>query len=248
MILGKDTPYYGYCFEEIDTAVSALTARTVVFNEKHQFKAPPGSIIFNLENVPGQVNPALWSEHEIWDASLRNISRYPTGLKVTHVPMGYEPSMKRFERRPVEDRDIDVVFCGYPNERRIAVLDDLCSRGLRVVVPDYQTWGKERDDIIARARVALDMRYYEDGIFPTLRSLHLVANGMPVVAETSPEMPPWALDSVSYDKLADHIEWILKEDSVLRDLATEAETILKKHPLKVPNEALTHKQANTGGQ
>lgn len=242
MILGEGTPYYGYCFEEIDTAVSALTTRTVVFNEKHHFKAPPGSIIYNLENVPGQVNPSLWSEHEIWDASLRNISRYPTGLKVTHVPMGYEPSMKRFERRPPEDRDIDVVFCGYPNERRIAVLDDLRSRGLRVVVPDYQTWGKERDDIIARARVALDMRYYEDGIFPTLRSLHLVANGMPVIAESSPEMPPWVIDNVSYRMLGPRIATLLNNELEMHDLATEAEIILKRHPLQLPDDALTHKQ------
>ena len=243
MILGKDTPYYGHCFEEIDTAVSALTTRTVVFNEKHQFKAPSGSIIFNLENVPGQVNPALWSEHEIWDASLRNISRYPTGLKVTHVPMGYEPSMKRFERRPVEERDIDVVFCGYPNERRLSVLDSLRYRGIKVAVPDYNTWGKDRDKVIARAKLALDMRYYDDGIFPTLRSLHLVANGMPVVAETSPEMPPWALVNVPYDMLADRIETLLKNRQVMDDFAAAAENILKKHPLRLPNgDSLTHKQ------
>ena len=242
MILGEGTPYYGHCFEEIDAAVSALTTRTVVFNEKHQFKAPPGSIIFNLENVPGQVNPALWVEHEVWDASLRNISRYPDGIKVTHVPMGYESSMKRFERRAPADRDIDVVFCGYMNERRNDILVKLRRRGLNVAVPTYTTWGKDRDDVIARAKLALDMRYYEDGIFPTLRSLHLVANGMPVVAERSPEMPPWAIECVPYHLLVARIETLLKNELELFDLATEAEIILKKHLLQLPDEALTHKQ------
>lgn len=255
MILGAGTPYYGHCFEEIDAAVTALesrragTVRTVVFNEKHHpasrgtsLQAPPDSVIFNLENVPGQVNPALWAKHEIWDASLQNISRYPSGLNVTHVPMGYEQSMKRFERRPPADRDIDVVFCGFLNERRIAVLEDLKKRGIHVAVPTYDTWGKDRDDVIARAKLALDMRYYEDGIFPTLRTLHLVANGMPVVSETSPETPPWALENVPYSMLADRIEELLSNDPEMHDLAIEAEIILKKHPLVLPDEILMHKQ------
>lgn len=234
MILGQGTAYYGYCFEEIDQAVQRLTKRVVVFNEKHYFKAPPQSIIFNLENVPGQVNPALWKGHEIWDASLRNISRYPKDVPVTHVPMGYEPSMKRFERKPLEERDIDVVFSGCMNERRVHVISELRKLGWRVELPP--TYGSERDELIARSRIALDMRYYEDGIFPTLRSLHLIANGMPVVAETSPEMYPWVLEHVPYHQLVSRIDHLLHHERQLDQLAEESNRILQKYPLTLPPE------------
>lgn len=237
MILGLHHHIPAQCFIEIDKAVSQLTHRTVVFNA-HNYPSfvPKNSIIFNLENVPEQANPALWAEHEIWDASLRNISHYPSGLKVTHVPMGYEPSMRRFEKRPLQDCDIDVVFCGFINDRRMAILNDLRNRGLRVAIPSYNCWGKERDDVIARSKIALDMRYYEDGIFPTLRSLHLIANRVPVVAETSLEMPPWVMENVPYNMLANRVETVLKNERTINDLATEAENILKKHPLQLPDE------------
>ena len=247
MILGIDRHVAANCFQEINDSVQnilsgARDSRLVVFNA-HNFTAPHRSIVFNLENVPGQVNPARWAGYEIWDASLRNISNYPVEMKVTHVPMGYEPTMKRFERRPIEDRDIDVVFCGYLNERRMSVLHSLRRRGIKVTVPEYDSWGKERDNVIARAKLALDMRYYDDGIFPTLRSLHLIANGMPVVAETSPEMPPWILQNTSYEKLADLVEAMLTSEEEMNALSLESEIILKKHPLQLPS-LMQHKHEN----
>lgn len=236
MILGKNTPYYGYCFEEIDAAVCALTDRTVVFNEKHHFKAPEGSIIFNLENVPTQVNPALWRNHEIWDCSERNISRYPSNVPVTHVPIGYHPSMTRFEACPAEDRDIDVIFCGCINERRHAVIEALREYGLNVVLPIV--FGKERDALIARSKLALDMRYYEDGIFPALRSLHLASNKIPVLAETSDEMPPWAIRHVTYNSLVANILSLLHDSEARQRLVQEAFDILQNHPLQLPASCL----------
>ena len=234
MILGKGTPHYGYCFEEIDKAVSELTDRIVVFNEKHHFKAPADSIIFNLENVPGQVNPELWADHEIWDCSERNISRYPKDVSVKYVPMGYHPSMKRFERKPQKKRDIDVVFCGWPNERRAVILNEMRRQGLRVEVPSYSVWGKERDELIARAKLALDMRYYEDGIFPALRSLHLVSNGVPVLAETSPEMPLWVKNHVTYDKLVSRAIELLRDEAQREAQAAESFSMLQSFPLTLP--------------
>ena len=234
MILGAGTPYYGYCFEEIDAAVCALTNRTVVFNEKHHFKAPEGSIIFNLENVPTQVNPALWKGHEIWDCSPRNIAQYPSDVPVTHVPIGYHPSMTRFNQCKAEDQDIDVIFCGYMNQRRYIVIEELRVKGLNVALPEYKFFGKERDALIARSKLALDMRYYEDGIFPALRSLHLAANRVPVVAETSEEMPPWAIHHFPYKALVPNILDLVYNDKLREQLAQESFNILQNHPLQLP--------------
>jgi hypothetical protein len=170
------------CFDEIDAAVSAMTDRVVAFNA-HIRKPPPGAIVYNFENVPAQVShPAeLWAGHEVWDFSARNAAQYGA----THVPVGYHPSMERFKR--ASHLDIDVVFTGLVNERRAAVLEELRERGLNVVVVPPGLYGASRDTILARAKLALNMLFHEDGVFPALRVAHLVANRVPVLSEVCPE-------------------------------------------------------------
>lgn len=267
MILGKGTPWYGHCFEEIDAAVRELELRrtpaplewrAIVFNAKHQidnltrskandaaWTVPRGSVIYNLENVPEQVQPERWRAHveaggAIWDASLRNLERYPPELGAVHVPVGWHSSMRRFERRPPAERDIDVVFCGYPNARRAVVLEECKVRGLRVYNfgDGAGVYGAERDTILARAKLALDMRYYEDGIFPQLRSLHLVSNGVPVLAESSPEMPAWIEYSAPWAELARCAELMIASErrtpGWIDESADRAFDLLLNHPLQLP--------------
>jgi hypothetical protein len=188
MILGRYSHVFSACFDEIDAAVTAIDKaagrdRKVVLNA-HHYLAPPGSIVYNFENVPGQVSdPAeRWKGHECWDFSESNAAKY--GAK--HVPVGYHPSMERFKRPKFPD--IDVVFTGGMNERRAKIIDDLQARGFHVVViPPGSLYGTARDNILSRARLALNMLFYPDGTFPALRVAHLVANRVPVVSERCPE-------------------------------------------------------------
>ncbi len=203
MILGRDRHPASACFDEIDAAVSALTDRVVVFNA-HAFPGhvPEGAVVWNTENVPGQVpDPrALWPDHEIWDISAANAARY--GAK--HVPIGYHPSMERFERRPVEEQDIDVVFTGCMNPRRADVLQQLADRGLKVAhIGPGGPHGAERDAVLARSRLALNMLFYPDGTFPALRVAHLVANRVPVVSEMAPECFDF-LETCAYESLVEN--------------------------------------------
>jgi hypothetical protein len=182
VIVGLETQTFAQCFVELDDAVRAMTDRVVAFNA-HRGEAPPGSIIMQTENVPLQVaDPrALWPEHEIWDISASNAAKYGA----THVPVGYHPSMERFTR--ARDLDIDVVFSGAINERRAAVLNDMQARGLNVVVVPLRLYGRGRDALLARAKLAINMQFYPEGIFPSLRVAHLVANHVPVLSERTAE-------------------------------------------------------------
>ncbi len=229
MIVGRDTQTFSQCFVEIDDAVRAMTDRTVCFNA-HRAEAPPGSIIYQTENVPTQVaDPrAMWPDHEIWDISASNAAKY--GAK--HVPIGYHPSMERFKRADV--LDIDVVFSGAINDRRAKVLNELQARGLRVVVVPVRTYGRQRDALLARAKLALNMLFYEDGIFPALRVAHLVANHVPVLSERCPEGWPF-ISTCEFTDIVDATERIVRDEQAARENAEYALEAFRAMPMVLPS-------------
>ncbi len=195
-ILGLAEHPQAACFVEIADAVSALTDRDVVLNA-HTFEAPPGSVVYNFENAFQVEDPReLWKGHEVWDFNKANAAKYGA----TYVPIGYHVSMERFAR--AKTQDIDVIFTGCMNERRRLVLQELGDRGLNVVVVPPGIYGAQRDALLARSKLALNMLFYEDGVFPALRVAHLVANHVPVLSERCDE--DWSfLPTCAYGDLVD---------------------------------------------
>jgi hypothetical protein len=233
VICGLETQTFAKCFVEIDEACRALTDRTIAFNA-HRAPAPPGAVAYNLENVPLQVTPDAFPDHEVWDFSARNVEAWrAAGREVKHVPVEYHPSMERFKRAAV--LDIDVVFCGALNERRVKVLDALRARGLKVVVVPTRFYGRQRDAILARAKLALNMLFYEDGLYPTLRTAHLVANRVPVLSELAPEMPAWSPGGVPWGMLTEIAEAMIGSPADhLEDAACARFDLFKATPLVLP--------------
>jgi hypothetical protein len=236
VILGH--PQHGRCFEEIDDAVSALlgvrsSESGVVFNA-HNFPPPAGSIVCNLENFEALKNPTAWAPHEVWDFSERNLPLWPGAMNVRRFELGYHPSMKRFDMRPWAERDIDVVFFGAQHPRRSRLFDILRSYKLNVVA-NAEAYGAERDTLLARSKLALNLQYYERGVYPTIRALHLLTNGVPFLSETAPEMPDWAklLPHGPYARLAEMAIQIVRNK---KPLATSgALEVLRQTPLKIPS-------------
>lgn len=223
----------GECFVELDDAVRALTDRVVCFNCNYGTRPADGQIVYNTDFVGIHCNPEAWRGLEIWDFCQRNIALYPPDIPVKHVPIGYHPSMKRFERLPPERRDIDVVFAGSMNPRRQKVLEGFRKAGRTVVWIDI-LYGAKRDAIYARSKLALNMRFYEDGVYTTVRASHLVANGMPMLSETSPEMPSWAGDHVGVDRLVDAGVAMLKHHEAIDVAAIELQTVFERTPWVLP--------------
>lgn len=209
-----------------------MTKRPVYFMA-HMYTTPRGAILYHWENGPLDHRVNLESAREVWDFSARNVARYPTSVrpKVHHVPCGYHPSMRRF--RPASRPSFDVAWIGSINDRRATILDGLRRRDMHVIMID--SWGRERNAILAASRVVLNMRFYEDGVFPVLRSAHATANMIPCVAEVSPEIPAWVLYRADFDHLVDcTIDLVRASDKARRALAIDALKRFRQSPLTLP--------------
>jgi SAM-dependent methyltransferase len=151
---------------------------------------PPDAIIYNSEQIQadspwlsGPYRRAL-SGHTVWDYSVENIRRAAElGIgELRHVPLGYVPELSRIA--PANE-DVDVLFYGSVNPRRQAVLRALEAAGLKVAAL-FGVYGEERDRAIARARIVLNMHFYEAKIFEIVRVAYLLNNARAVVAECGP--------------------------------------------------------------
>ena len=201
---------------------------------------PADSIIYNLEQVtPGSLAmrqrylEAL-SRYAVWDYSLRNVEiLQAAGLRsVNHVPCGYAPEMTRLD--PDYPKDIDVLLYGVFNERRIAVLEDLRSRGINAVGRD-RLFGAERDFFIARSKIILNVHYYLPGILEVIRLGYLLANRKLVVSERNPDthVPGEYEDTCifcPYDKLADSIAMLLGKEELCRRQAQRGFELFSANP------------------
>jgi hypothetical protein len=150
--------------------------------------AAPGSVLYNLEQVTPD-SPLidrtlldLFGRHQVWDYSARNVeqlARLGVG-GVAHVPIGHVPSLERIT--PADDEDIDVLFVGLESERRLAPLRELADLGY-AAESRFGVYGAERDALFARAKIVLNVHYYESKIFETVRVSYLLSNGRFVVSE-----------------------------------------------------------------
>lgn len=195
---------------------------------------PDDAIIFNAEQMTAfdndvkkqMLNFERWARHVIWDYSSLNAQMLrDAGAKhVVHCPLGYIESMKTIE--PVEE-DIEVLFYGSMNVRRAQIIDKLVVSGLQVEHL-FGVYGKERDAVIARAKVVLNLHHYDNAVFEIFRVSHLVANKKCVVSEGGgkdlelEKMARRITDLVSLDDLADACKELVENDDLRRGLAEKA--------------------------
>jgi hypothetical protein len=151
----------------------------------------PDAIFYNTE----QVGPAGgWQVNRlyrafrgriVWDYSPANAQRYPVwGLpQPVVVRPGYCPELE-WDARKVE-KTHDVVFFGSSNPRREQLLQQVQERGLSLLRPAFGVYGKGRDAVIARARLCLNIHFYESAIFESVRCSYLAMGQLPVISEIS---------------------------------------------------------------
>lgn len=252
MIILRDRHLHAACFAEIDAAISEMLAeasdnRLVAINaHSDPSSIPPGAIVYNLENVGIQVSADAFPEHEIWDFSKGNVALWLEHRSrhrkqdvidppVYHMPVGYHRSMERFTVRSWEDRDVDVVLTGAPNERRTRILNELRANGYHTILLSAP-YGRKRDDILSRCRLAIGPLFYPDGLFPVLRSAHCAANRLAIIAEQAREAPAWHHPSpVPYDELVASAITLLKGgESLIADTARAAYDRFRAAPLRLP--------------
>lgn len=116
--------------------------------------------------------------------------------------------MPQLTRIPtVAHQDIDVLFYGAINERRKNILEGLIARGLRIEFLSG-VYREECDRLIARAKVVLNMHYYDASVFEIVRVSYLLSNEKAVAAECGETTTLEAdirdaVRAVPYDRLID---------------------------------------------
>lgn len=201
-----------------------------LLDEAEAHEIPTDSIIYNFEQVHGEskwIKPVyvdLVRRLRCWDYSVRNVAmwnRYCPESRVVHVPLGYVPELSRIQ--PADNEDIDVLFYGVVNDRRATILHELQRAGLNVHTVTG-VFGATRDALIARAKVVLNMHFFETKIFELPRVAYLLANRKAVVAEVDPETEIEeemrdAVAGVGYDALADKCVQLVFDDVVKQRVA-----------------------------
>lgn len=177
-------------------------------------RVPPTTILYNFEplNPPVFDSVGTFLTHYaprciVWDYSKDNVQYLKgRGCNVRHVPIGYAPVLTRIA--PTPEQDIDVLFYGDISARRAPVLDALRETGLNVVIVS-DVYGVERDALIARAKVVLNIHNH-DGIkaLETPRVFYLLANRKAVVTELKEDVNidddlRRAMVGAPYDKLVE---------------------------------------------
>lgn len=148
------------------------------------------AILYNLEQV--QTGSPWFSDelvdifrrYVLWDYSRKNATALGAlGVQVGHVvPIGYVKELTRLELAPAPD--IDVLFCGSMNPRRKEIIDQMRAAGLRVHAA-FGVYGPERDALIGRAKLLLNVHFYEAKVLEMVRISYLLANRCAVLSERS---------------------------------------------------------------
>lgn len=206
---------------------------------RHPQALPADAIVFNLEQVtPGSkwftdAYLQILSRHHVWDYSDGNIAALRAlGIPAAHVPIGFAPGLARIERQP---EDIDVLFYGSLNERRRRILDELRARGLRVEAA-FGLYGRERDALIARARIVLNMHFYESKVFEIVRVSYLLANGVCVVSEAGADPAleaPFAAGIAfePYERLAERCAALVADPVTRSQVALRGQQLFRNMPM-----------------
>ncbi|WP_280399651.1 glycosyltransferase family protein [Nocardia carnea] len=151
-------------------------------------EVPGDAVLFNLEQISVDSQwvtadlLALFRRHTVWDYSLRNIAAlHDLGVPdVRHVPIGYVPELERIP--PAPEQDIDVLVIGSLNERRMAPIEELRRLGLNAQA-HFGVYGPARDALYARAKIVVNIHFYDTKIFEVVRVSYLLANGVFVISE-----------------------------------------------------------------
>lgn len=173
---------------------------------------PDGSLIYNMEPLYDDcplVNLGFLEvlrKNRVIDYQKKNVEYLRAhGIPAVHVQYGYFPELERIQ--PAE-QDIDVLFFGGVNDRRIKILKELEASGMNCKIITYGVYGDELDALVARAKVVLNVHYQDVHPLEVVRLNYLLANKKFVVTERGWDEEDNALyaPGVVFAKYADLVE------------------------------------------
>ncbi len=219
----------------LDLAATNIILGAHLLGEAEALALPPNTIVYNLEQL-GSAElpawyPALASRVRIWDYSELNLtywSRVATIAPVSLVLIGHAPVLDRISRAP--EQDIDVLFYGSMNERRRRILLELEATDVKVHHA-FGVYGEERDALIARSKIILNIHFYESKVFEIVRVSYLLVNGKAIVTEPSPDLGrlAGAVAVFEYDDLVQGCLTLLANENARKILEFRARMLFREY-------------------
>lgn len=145
-----------------------------------------------LSNIEGPFNynygKILKRADIIWDFSKENISFLnDIDIEAQYLSIGYNEILEIIPKN--QNKDIDILFYGSINKRRRDILNDIHFKtGIK---PSYLfgAYNQERNNIISRAKLVVNIHYYDSQIFESVRISFLLNNNIPILSENSKLYP-----------------------------------------------------------
>jgi hypothetical protein len=149
---------------------------------------------------------------EWWNYSAENSRVFGDTPRPLRIPLG-----QRQPAPPGRKPDLDVVFVGSLNRRRLLLLSRLEKTGMRVAHTAGPMFGADLAGLEARARVVLNAHFYEPGIFESFRVVPAAARGSVVVSEASlgGEGEEFCAKTAPYSELVDAVIWEVSKQKVI---------------------------------
>ena len=149
---------------------------------------PPDTILYNTEQLrpDGALVEALRpfvSRFAVWEPDLGNVEAWRAlglGGRVRYLQPGYVPESSTVD--VTTPTDIDVLFFGKVNPRRMVVLDGVVRAGIRLHVADG-IYLADRDALVARAKIVLNVHAADDSSLEMARVAYALANRRALVTE-----------------------------------------------------------------
>lgn len=210
---------------------------------------PQNSIIVNLEQLYDNsihCNPdylKILQKYRVWDYNKLNIKWLKTKLNIDAelLILGYQPEITRIKHNPETAKDIDVLFYGCINHRRNDILNKIRNHPLiNNVVVTSVAFAEDRDNLIARSKIVINLHYHDSFIFEYFRVSFLLANNCFVISEDCSNMAEYDFlrDGLVVVKetisIADIIAYYLYEPVKRTEIANKGFTIMQKYKSQIP--------------
>jgi hypothetical protein len=157
-------------------------------------KVPQNAILVNMEQcsvdstwfTPQYLE--LLRTHTVWDYCYYNKRALKKKFNINGdvITYGY---MKMYDVVPhAKEKDIDVLIYGSMHPRRISVIETLRNRGVNIVYRVDNLWAEERNQLLGRCKILLNIHFYASKILEMPRLSLCLNNGVFVVTEDCGDM------------------------------------------------------------
>lgn len=165
-------------------------------------KKPKKYIIFQLEqtNVIHKKKKDIWFTEKyinlLKDASyildysrdnIKYLNNYYNIPNILYFPLNYSKYLDNVKKINENKKDIDILFLGTINDRRKYILEKLKKKYI-VVIGSNNLWKEERDSIISRSKIIINIQYYENGLLEMVRLSYLLSVGAFIISEKGREL------------------------------------------------------------